>query len=413
RVSLISGALPAGLAFDAATGVVSGRATTAGTATFSVQAQDANGTVATNTYTLQVGARPDPAQDADVRGLIAAQAAALSRFATVQTDNITRHLEQIHADPACETNVHLELTQDVVPRPLQRSGAAPASVALPVKAACPSGKVAAWISGSFAVGSGARSGSSAVGFSTNGVTAGVDARVSKTFVVGIAVGGASDATSIGNAGTSLRAGGFDAAAYASYHPGRNLFFDGVVGADNATFAQNRLNAADATVIPANRSAHATFASLVAGLDYRTGRLQYAPYLRADSLSSTFDATSENADPAWALSYGAASLTNTALTGGFRAAYRIDTPLGTLTPLARLELREFSLGGQMQTLTYRDGLSPASPALVPGSRDEALSGSVGLRANPNEHLTLQLDYDFTSTNGTLRLHTLRPSINVRF
>jgi hypothetical protein len=58
--SVTSGALPAGLALNGSTGVLSGTPTTAGTANVTVQVKDANGSIATKAFTLTVSAAVAP-----------------------------------------------------------------------------------------------------------------------------------------------------------------------------------------------------------------------------------------------------------------------------------------------------------------------------------------------------------------
>jgi uncharacterized protein YhjY with autotransporter beta-barrel domain len=57
---------------------------------------DANNAVATSTTALTVTARPNPANDPDVRGVVAAEVTAASQFAHTQIDNTMRRLQQMH-----------------------------------------------------------------------------------------------------------------------------------------------------------------------------------------------------------------------------------------------------------------------------------------------------------------------------
>jgi hypothetical protein len=399
RLSIVSGSLPTGLSFEAAGGVISGRARTAGTATFTVQAQDANGTIASNAYTLEVAPRPNPANDPDVRGLVSAQTAAMQRFASAQTDNITHHLENVHSGARCPQDDRIQLND------------ATRTAAVPLTLPCRAGKIDAWSAGTFSFGAASTSGSF-LDFHTNGVTVGADAHLSRELVVGLALGGGFDGTSVGALGTSLRGGSFDSAAYASYHPTQNFFVDGVLGWDSATFTDNRWNTEDSSFISGRRTAHGRFTSLVAGLEYRSGRLQYAPYFRADSLTAYFDGMTESEHPIWALSFAPMQTSSTTLVGGLRAAYDLPTPLGVLTPLARLEVRGLSSDLQTQNLTYADGIGPSYVLEIPAQWQQALSGSFGARLSPNHHLLFQVDYDFSATKGSVQ-HTLRPYVNVSF
>ena len=52
--------------------------------------------IMTSTVSVQVVGRPDPSQDPDVRGLVAAQTGAAQRFAWAQIDHLQRRLERLH-----------------------------------------------------------------------------------------------------------------------------------------------------------------------------------------------------------------------------------------------------------------------------------------------------------------------------
>ena len=56
--SIPTGALPAGLSLNSTTGAITGTPTEAGTASFTVQAMDANGAVGTASYSLEIDAAP-------------------------------------------------------------------------------------------------------------------------------------------------------------------------------------------------------------------------------------------------------------------------------------------------------------------------------------------------------------------
>jgi large repetitive protein len=99
--TLSSGALPAGLTLNPTTGVIGGTPTASGAATFAITVTDStSGTRAalTATYTLQVTARPDPANDPEVRGLVRAQVDATRRFADAQVDNFMQRMENMHGE---------------------------------------------------------------------------------------------------------------------------------------------------------------------------------------------------------------------------------------------------------------------------------------------------------------------------
>lgn len=405
QLSIVSGALPAGLTFDASTGVISGKPSAAGTATFTLQAKDSLGSTGTAAYSLQIAARPDPSQNVGVRGLIAAQTSAMSRFASAQTENITRHMEQQHDGARCASNDLQLVNTD--------QNKQNASAALPLGKSCSNGGISAWTAGSLLFGSAGGTNSSMLNFHTDGVTAGADARLSKNFLVGLAVGSGFDQTAIGANDGSLRSGSTNAALYASFQPAKNLFLDALAGQNNATFDGSRFDDNSSSFMTSHRTATGTFESIVAGLEYRNGRFEYSPYVRADSLSSRFGSASDEGTSPWSLSYASMNTSNTTFIAGVRGSIDLKTSFGTVTPLARIEVRDLSLGSQSQSLQYKDGFGPSYSMFTPATAQSGLSGSFGLRVSPNEHFVFQVDYDFEYVNGILGTHTVRPELNLRF
>lgn len=105
--TVTSGALPSGLTLNPANGVLSGTPQASGAFAFAITVTDSTaGTPATATvnFALQVAVRPDPASDAEVRGLVQAQAEASRRFATVQISNFRERLDRLHSAPVSLDN---------------------------------------------------------------------------------------------------------------------------------------------------------------------------------------------------------------------------------------------------------------------------------------------------------------------
>lgn len=67
-----------------------------GSDSFTYIASNTGGTSAPGTVSIQVVARPDPTKDAEVTGLLNAQATVATRFAQTQISNVQTHLESLH-----------------------------------------------------------------------------------------------------------------------------------------------------------------------------------------------------------------------------------------------------------------------------------------------------------------------------
>lgn len=121
----ITGGAPASVAVTSAPG--HGTATVGGTSitytpttgyigadSFAYTATNSGGTSAPATVTITVQARPNPAQDATVQGLVSAQVTAANRFAKAQISNFQSRLEDLHDRP--------EPTRNGAPPPQARTG---------------------------------------------------------------------------------------------------------------------------------------------------------------------------------------------------------------------------------------------------------------------------------------------------
>ena len=83
-----------------------------GTATIQYAISNAFGVSAPALVTIAVAARPDPSQDPDVRAISAAQAEAIRRFASAQTDNFMRRTEELHGDGAASQRSPFGITMN-------------------------------------------------------------------------------------------------------------------------------------------------------------------------------------------------------------------------------------------------------------------------------------------------------------
>ena len=83
-----------------------------GTATIQYAISNAFGVSAPALVTIAVAARPDPSQNPDVRAISAAQAEAIRRFASAQTDNFMRRTEELHGDGAASQRSPFGITMN-------------------------------------------------------------------------------------------------------------------------------------------------------------------------------------------------------------------------------------------------------------------------------------------------------------
>lgn len=423
--------------------------TYSGQAAITYTLSNAFATSAPATVQVNVAPRKDPSADPDVAGLINAQVQAARRFATTQIDNYNRRLEALHGTGRAPSSNGLTVAmpgqrvdmqarcQDVVGisahdacmrgegqgvRPFARAkrttdaangnadkSNADAGPDLPGADAAAAGpdntdpSLAFWSAGTLDFGF-ANAGSQRSGFrfTTGGVTAGADYRVSDQLSIGAGFGYGRDSTDIGNAGTKSTGDSYSLALYGSYRPLPSLFVDGVAGFGTLSFDSRRWVTDSNDFATGKRNGKQVFASVSAGYEHRDRTWLISPYGRLSVSQSTLDQFSESGAGINALTYFDQTVTTVSGTLGLRAEYVQKTKWGTFLPFARVEYQHDFNGQSNAGLAYAD-LASAGPAYyVPGTpfgRDRMQIGlGTKFRTGP---LTFGLDYSVMAGMGGLQ------------
>lgn len=326
----------------------------AGTAVVTFSLQNAGGSLASSSVTFTVQARPDPTRDAEAIGLLNAQSRAAERFATTQMDNFNRRLEQLHR-PTCDRdsfNASVRHGRDDVSlgslgkalrdelegngqgheddddQRRQEKDSARAS-----SGECREEALAFWTDGFVNTGSNRARGAEDNNFTTYGLSAGMDYRLSPRAVVGFGIGYGNDRTDVGEHDSRSEGDALGLAAYLSVNPLSEVYIDALLGYNRIRFDSRRYVTAD----PSNGYAHGSrdadqlFASLTASYEYRHGPLSLAPYARINGSYTRLDAYSERGGGVYGLSYEEQDLRYVTSFLGLRSGYDIQTNVGVLTP----------------------------------------------------------------------------------
>uniref|UniRef100_UPI0018ED3A8B autotransporter domain-containing protein n=2 Tax=Ralstonia TaxID=48736 RepID=UPI0018ED3A8B len=402
------------------------------------------------TVQVSVTARKDPSADPDVAGLINAQIQAARRFATTQIDNYNRRLEALHGSGHAPSDNGLTVAlpgmraadaqarcQDVVGiaardaclrgdgpgRSLTRGKRNPDATkdasadksnadtgpdlpgadAAGIGADSTDPRLAFWSAGTLDFGF-ANAGTQRSGFrfTTGGVTAGADYRVSDQLSVGAGFGYGRDSTDIGNAGTKSTGDSYSLALYGSYRPQPSLFVDGVAGFGTLSFDSRRWVTDASDFATGKRNGRQMFASVSAGYEHRDRTWLISPYGRLSVSQSTLDQFSESGAGINALTYFEQTVTTVSGTLGLRAEYAQKTKWGTFLPFARVEYQHDFNGQSNAGLAYAD-LASSGPAYyvpsTPFGRDRVQIGlGTKFRTGP---LTFGLDYNVMTGMGGLQ------------
>jgi uncharacterized protein YhjY with autotransporter beta-barrel domain len=340
-----------------------------GTAVATYTLTSAAGTSAPASVTLLVSARPVLNDDADMVGLVRAQATAAKRLAESQIDNVADHMKSLRGKVCLENSLSVALGDD-------GGGAAPVSA----NAGCSpiaNGDLAFWTAGSISLGdSESLDGESAFDYATVALTGGLDHRLTDTVIGGVAIGYSRDRTNIGSNGTTSRNSAMSATLYALYQPGGGFFVDGLAGVGLLDFDSLRITAANGAEAEAERTGRQVFAALTGGYDLKGGDLSLSTYGRLSGSRSVLDSVTETgADWENAL-LGRQEIDSLTATLGLSVGYDIDIDDLIVTPELTLDFSHDFLDSSETVVTYAEDGWPID-YVIPGESSSRSRVTVGL------------------------------------
>jgi large repetitive protein len=436
-----SGSLPAGLALNNATGVISGTPTTSGTANFAITATDSTaGTRATATvnYALQITARPDPANDPEVRGLVQAQVMATRRFADAQVNNFMRRLEGLHGEGSSGGGFQNGLRfsapgycQDSVTAWTSNSCAESEGKYGPVTAANASDSGDAsnrgggldvkelpwtlWAGGTIRFGDrDPATGRLSQKFESEGITFGGDYRFSPSFAAGVGVGLGRDTVDVGDKGSHSKGEAKTIAIYGSHQLGSGIYFDWLGGYQALDFDLRRYGTPTGALVNSSRSGRQWFATASTGADFETGNWLITPYARIDMTRGRLKGYTENSGSLFDLTFLDQDVDFTSLGLGTRINYRHIFKGGALLPRLRIEYQYDLERNADARVAYFDRVSgPFSTIPLSGLAREQLMLGAGVELQLEAALALELEYLNRIASGSGSDQSVQVGVKVKF
>jgi uncharacterized protein YhjY with autotransporter beta-barrel domain len=394
-----------------------------GDATARFTLQNAYATSAEATITFKVQARPDPSQDAQVRGLLDAQVESARRFAQAQLGNFGQRLEQLHgagqrdrftnsvtfaehtcaqatdrdAYIACQSRrEHPQTKANTVGGPYDTDTVMTDGERAGTDAST-NPTSGAWVGGMIRSGSFDGRGGSGIGFESDGLSAGVDVDLTHAFTLGAGLGYGRDDNTIAG-GSRLKGSARAFVGYASYHPWSHLFLDGMLGYQQLDYDTTRQLTGTDGVVRGNRDGSQWFASLSMGADVQHGALQVTPYARVDLARGSLDGYTETGDPYLALRYEAMDIDSSTGNLGLRLAFRNHTGWGWFEPQLRLEYQRQFDGAESGRVRYADLANGPFYTLAPSGIDRnRLMLGLGATLDSNSGWSTHVEYQ-TQTGG---------------
>ncbi len=386
---------------------------------------NAYATSAPGTVTFQVAPRPNPATDADVRGLVTAQTDTAIRFSEAQITNVNARLESLHAGgPGRMGSTLAANIGDAFP---EHTSADSPTVARAPSASMPTlanaseptnGKpLAYWIAGTVDYGlhgqnaaqNGQRSG---LRFATSGVTIGIDDALSRALSLGAAIGFGTDKTDIGTNGTRLRASTLSGSIYESYHPNPSSYLDAVLGYAGLRYDTRRFyTGVGGEFENGSRSGNSVFGSVTVGHEFHAADSLLAPYARVQGVDGTLAAFTESGGVG-ALSYGAIGVNSLRGVLGLHGTKRYASGGLSFEPGFRFEYQhEFANTGNYG-LQYADASTGQSyTATVDGYGRDHLVLEIATSIHV-PHGSIDFSYTTEAADGSITVHHITVKASFR-
>ena len=338
-----------------------------------------------STLTVTVEARPDPSLDPEVRGVATSQVTSARRFADAQINNFQQRLRDLHdgtnassnglslnlglggadadRDPRQALRRQLGLDRRLDPGALgddrerdmlgldlwagRMQLATPTAASddrlntTPQSANDTGAPVGLWTAGSVDWGRQDATGQSDSRFTTQGLTVGLDVKISNQLIVGAGVGYGEDKTRIGDNGSLTLGQAVTGAFYASWRPAEAFYVDGLVGYADLDFTSRRWAAGLAgqsdSYAEGDRSGDVRFASVALGRVQNGERVARDLYARLDARDITLDGFIETGSGLSALSWDEIQQKSLSVNLGASWGWTLDIRRhGQFRPSARIE-----------------------------------------------------------------------------
>ena len=369
---------------------------------------------APGTINVVIAPRSDPSKNAEVLGVLDAQADATRRMATGQISNFQRRLESLHNGGVGGFSNGITMTsasslrrpdslagmQDTIDNENKRYVVSPDSPAAPsaVTGATAGsggapGDIAFWTGGAVNFGK-TQPGTSdnGIDFTTSGVSFGADKQVNSRLALGLGVGYGHDMSDVGQNGSRSSVDSYNIAVYGSYRPSDAWYVDALVGYQWLQFDARRFVTDDGNTVHGTRDGKQLFGSLSVGYEHRADDMLLTPYARLDLARAHLDGYTETGDSIYSLAYQRQTVKTSTGTLGLLAQWSAKRDYGVWSPQLRVEFGHDMQGSSLAAMRYADSLSgPLYQAtLLNQSRNHTMLGA-GIALETTRGWLLRAEY----------------------
>jgi len=371
---------------------------------------------------ITVTARSDPSKNAEVLGVLDAQADSARRMALGQINNFQRRLEALHngsaggfsngvtfssassmpvngrptngmsangmstSDMAFEHRINGPYAGDDQGSSLFGSSATLGSDGATGNTAAGKstdagsgnpGGLSVWTGGAVNFGK-MQPGSSddGIDFTTSGLSMGADKQVTEKLALGAGVGYGHDVSDIGQHTSRSTVDSYNVAFYGSYRPAEAVYVDALVGYQWLSFDARRYVTDNGNTVHGSRDGKQWFASFSTGYQHSTEGMMLTPYGRLDIARANLEGYTETGDAIYSLKYQGQDVNTSTATVGVLAQWTAKRDYGTWAPQLRAEFGHDLQGSSQATMRYADLLNGPSyqATLQSQSRNHTMLGA---------------------------------------
>ena len=388
--------------------------------------------------------RPDPSKNADVAGLIGAQADVAKRFTRAQITNFQSRLEWLHRR-LDNAGSRVSMLEQAVPvaLPGQQQARAVTTSHVPANGFAPfadAGSVTSQATGigfaraervsarqqapSFNIGGKTNNfgdtgldvwsagvinighdKESDLRFTTSGISFGADQRLNDELVLGMGVGFGHERQTIGNGGSRSSANDYSLSVYGTYQPLPAVFIDGVIGVGLMNIDMRRYVPEVGSEAQASRTGRQWFASLSGAYEFQHEHFILSPYGRVDVALTQLDAVTESGADIHNLAYFSQRVPMTKVALGLRGESTVVLDSFTMRPYFRLEYQRDLESPGAARMAYADDMSGAVyQILATGVARNSLVFGLGSDFLFRRVWIVSGRYQYTNNSGAMTMHT---------
>ena len=195
-----------------------------------------------------------------------------------------------------------------------------------------------------------------IDFTTSGLSMGADKQVTEKLALGAGVGYGHDVSDIGQHTSRSTVDSYNVALYGSYLPAASVYVDALVGYQWLSFDARRYVTDNGNTVHGSRDGKQWFASFSVGYQHSTEGMMLTPYGRLDIARANLEGYTETGDAIYSLKYQAQDVNTSTATVGVLAQWTAKRDYGTWAPQLRAEFGHDLQGSSQAAMRYADLLN---------------------------------------------------------